>query len=56
MERRTPAPTPTALQCATCARHQAAAAQAEERRDYSRASDERVLLARHQQSAHGDAR
>ncbi|CAL9515227.1 hypothetical protein SUDANB145_03701 [Streptomyces sp. enrichment culture] len=52
-ERRTPAPTPAAPQCATCERHQVAVERATERRDYSHATDERVLLARHQRDAHG---
>ncbi|CAM5521326.1 hypothetical protein [Streptomyces fumanus] len=55
-ERKTPAPTPAAPHCATCARHEASAAQATEERDYSRATDERVLLARHRHSAHGGGR
>lgn len=55
-ERRTPIPAPAAPQCAICARHEASVAQAEKERDYSRASDERVLLARHQRDAHRGAR
>ncbi|WP_345620505.1 hypothetical protein [Streptomyces ziwulingensis] len=56
MDRRTPAPTPTAHACTTCARLTAAKQRAHDERDHSRETDCRVLLARHRAEAHGGTR
>ncbi|WP_199822064.1 hypothetical protein [Streptomyces sp. NRRL S-37] len=53
MDRRAAAPAPAAPACAECTRLTSEQETAQDERDHSRASDCRVLLARHHAETHG---